>query len=162
MPIITLPNKDQKNYKNPVTALQIASEISPRLASDAFVAEVNGELWDLNRIIEKDSTVSILTSKNKETLDLIRHDAAHIMAEAVLELFPETQVTIGPSIENGFYYDFYREKKFNLSDLEIIEKRMHEIVDRDEEIIRSREYSQKHKFGQENREIIGLVKKYRL
>ncbi len=136
MPIITLPNKDKKNYKNPVTALQIASEISPRLASDAFVAEVNGELWDLNRIIEKDSTVSILTSKNKETLDLIRHDAAHIMAEAVLELFPETQVTIGPSIENGFYYDFYREKKFNLSDLEIIEKRMHEIVDRDEEIIR--------------------------
>ena len=136
MPIITLPNKDQKNYKNPVTSLQIASEISPRLASDAFVAEVNGELWDLNRIIEKDSTVSILTSKNKETLDLIRHDAAHIMAEAVLELFPETQVTIGPSIENGFYYDFYREKKFNLSDLEIIEKRMHEIVDRDEEIIR--------------------------
>ena len=136
MPIITLPNKDQKNYKNPVTSLQIASEISSRLASDAFVAEVNGELWDLNRIIEKDSTVSILTSKNKETLDLIRHDAAHIMAEAVLELFPETQVTIGPSIENGFYYDFYREKKFNLSDLEIIEKRMHEIVDRDEEIIR--------------------------
>ena len=136
MPIITLPNKDKKNYKNPVTALQIASEISPRLASDAFVAEVNGVLWDLNRIIEKDSTVSILTSKNKETLDLIRHDAAHIMAEAVLELFPETQVTIGPSIENGFYYDFYREKKFNLSDLEIIEKRMHEIVDRDEEIIR--------------------------
>ena len=136
MPIITLPNKDKKNYNNPVTALQIASEISPRLASDAFVAEVNGELWDLNRTIEKDSTVSILTSKNKETLDLIRHDAAHIMAEAVLELFPETQVTIGPSIENGFYYDFYREKKFNLSDLEIIEKRMHEIVDRDEEIIR--------------------------
>ncbi len=136
MPIITLPNKDQKNYKNPVTSLQIASEISPRLASDAFVAQVNGELWDLNRIIEKDSTVSILTSKNKETLDLIRHDAAHIMAEAVLELFPETQVTIGPSIENGFYYDFYREKKFNLSDLEIIEKRLHEIVDRDEEIIR--------------------------
>ena len=136
MPIITLPNKDKKNYNNPVTALQIASEISPRLASDAFVAEVNGELWDLNRTIKKDSTVSILTSKNKETLDLIRHDAAHIMAEAVLELFPETQVTIGPSIENGFYYDFYREKKFNLSDLEIIEKRMHEIVDRDEEIIR--------------------------
>ena len=136
MPIITLPNKDKKNYKNPVAAFQIAAEISPRLASDAFVAEVNGELWDLNRIIEKDSTVSILTSKNKETLDLIRHDAAHIMAEAVLELFPETQVTIGPSIENGFYYDFYREKKFNLSDLEIIEKRMHEIVDRDEEIIR--------------------------
>ena len=133
---ITLPNKDKKNYKSPVTALQIATEISPRLASDAFVAEVNGELWDLNRLINNDSTVSILTSKNNETLDLIRHDAAHIMAEAVLEIFPETQVTIGPSIENGFYYDFFREKKFNLSDLEIIEKRMHEIVDRDEKITR--------------------------
>ena len=133
---ITLPNEDKKKYKNPVTSLQIAEEISPRLAADAFVAEVNGELWDLNRLIEKDSSVAILTSKNKECLDLIRHDAAHIMAEAVLELFPETQVTIGPSIENGFYYDFYREKKFNLTDLEIIEQRMHEIVNRDEKITR--------------------------
>ena len=133
---ITLPNEDKKKYKNPVTSLQIAEEISPRLAADAFIAEVNGELWDLNRLIEKDSSVAILTSKNKECLDLIRHDAAHIMAEAVLELFPETQVTIGPSIENGFYYDFYREKKFNLTDLEIIEQRMHEIVNRDEKITR--------------------------
>jgi len=133
---ITLPNEDKKNYKNPVTSLQIAEEISPRLAADAFIAEVNGELWDLNRLIEEDSSVAILTSKNKECLDLIRHDAAHIMAEAVLELFPETQVTIGPSIENGFYYDFYREKKFNLTDLEIIEQRMHEIVNRDEKITR--------------------------
>jgi len=133
---ITLPNKDKKNYKNPVTSLQIAEEISPRLVADAFIAEVNGELWDLNRLIEEDSSVAILTSKNKECLDLIRHDAAHIMAEAVLELFPETQVTIGPSIENGFYYDFYREKKFNLTDLEIIEQRMHEIVNRDEKITR--------------------------
>jgi len=133
---ITLPNEDKKNYKNPVTSLQIAQEISPRLAADAFIAEVNGELWDLNRLIEKDSSVAILTSKNIECLDLIRHDAAHIMAEAVLELFPETQVTIGPSIENGFYYDFYREKKFNLTDLEIIEQRMHEIVNRDEKITR--------------------------
>ena len=133
---ITLPNEDKKNYKNPVTSLQIAEEISPRLAADAFIAEVNGELWDLNRLIQKDSSVAILTSKNIECLDLIRHDAAHIMAEAVLELFPETQVTIGPSIENGFYYDFYREKKFNLTDLEIIEQRMHEIVNRDEKITR--------------------------
>ena len=133
---ITLPNEDKKKYKNPVTSLQIAEEISPRLAADAFIAEVNGELWDLNRLIEKDSSVAILTSKNIECLDLIRHDAAHIMAEAVLELFPETQVTIGPSIENGFYYDFYREKKFNLTDLEIIEQRMHEIVNRDEKITR--------------------------
>ena len=133
---ITLPNKEKKIFNEPVTSAQIASEISSSLASDAIVSLVNGELWDLHRPIEMDSTISILTKKNKEILDVIRHDAAHIMAEAVLELFPETQVTIGPSIENGFYYDFYREKKFNLADLEIIEKRMHEIVDREEEITR--------------------------
>ena len=133
---ITLPNQDKKKYSQPVTSMQIAEEISKNLASNAFVSLVNGELWDLERVIEVDSSVSILTQKNKEILDVIRHDAAHIMAEAVLELFPETQATIGPSIENGFYYDFFREKKFSLTDLEIIEKRMHEIVDRDEKIFR--------------------------
>ena len=133
---ITLPNQDKKKYNQPVTSMQIAEDISKNLASNAFVSLVNGELWDLERVIEVDSTVSILTQKNKEILDIIRHDAAHIMAEAVLELFPETQATIGPSIENGFYYDFFREKKFSLTDLEIIEKRMHEIVDRDEKIFR--------------------------
>ena len=131
---ITLPNQDKKKYTQPVTSMQIAEEISKNLASNAFVSLVNGELWDLERVIEVDSTVSILTQKNKEILDVIRHDAAHIMAEAVLELFPETQATIGPSIENGFYYDFFREKKFSLTDRDIIEKRMHEIVDRDVKI----------------------------
>ncbi len=133
---ITLPSNDKKQYDKPVTSAEIANDISEKLKSDALVSMVNGELWDLGRPIEVDSKIEILTKKNKETLDVIRHDAAHIMAEAVLELFPETQVTIGPSIENGFYYDFYREKKFILSDLEIIEKRMHEIVDRDEKISR--------------------------
>ena len=133
---ITLPNKDKKKYEKPITSAQIASEISQSLASEAFVSLVNGELWDLDRPIENDSEVSILTKKNKEVLDIIRHDAAHIMAEAVLELYPETQVTIGPAIENGFYYDFFRDKTFSLSDLGLIEKRMHEIVDRDEKIVR--------------------------
>ena len=133
---ITLPNQDKKKYNQPITSMQIAEDISKNLAANAFVSIVNNELWDLERKIDVDSTVSILTQKNKETLDIIRHDAAHVMAEAVLELFPETQATIGPSIENGFYYDFYREKKFSLTDLEIIEKRMHEIVDRDEQILR--------------------------
>ena len=133
---ITLPSNDKKQYDKPVTSAEIANDISEKLKSDALVSIVNGELWDLDRPIQVDSKIAILTKKNKETLDVVRHDAAHIMAEAVLELFPETQVTIGPSIENGFYYDFYREKKFILSDLEIIEKRMHEIVDRDETISR--------------------------
>ena len=134
--IITLPNNDTIEYDKPITPMQIATKISKNLASEAFVSIVNGELWDLERIIKKDSKVSILTKKNKEVLDVIRHDAAHIMAEAVLELYPETQVTIGPSIENGFYYDFYREKSFSMIDLELIEKRMHEIVDKDEKIKR--------------------------
>ncbi|MDC0093143.1 threonine--tRNA ligase [Alphaproteobacteria bacterium] len=151
---ITLPNQDKKKYNQPTTSMKIAEDISINLASNALVSEVNGELWDLNRIIETDSTVSILTQKNKQIIDVIRHDAAHVMAEAVLELFPETQATIGPSIENGFYYDFFREKKFSLSDLEIIEKRMHEIVDRDEQILRevwSREKALEHyKHNNEN------------
>jgi len=136
MLIITLPDNSKKSYKKPVTSFQIANDISTKLASEAFVSYVNGELWDLARLIETDSIVSILTKKNEEILKIIRHDAAHIMAEAVLELYPDTQVTIGPAIENGFYYDFYREKSFLMNDIELIEKRMHEIVDRDEKIER--------------------------
>ena len=136
MLIITLPDNSKKSYEKPVTSFQIANDISTKLASEAFVSYVNGELWDLARLIETDSIVSILTKKNEEILKIIRHDAAHIMAEAVLELYPDTQVTIGPAIENGFYYDFYREKSFLMNDIELIEKRMHEIVDRDEKIER--------------------------
>ena len=136
MLISTLPDNSKKSYKKPVTSFQIANDISTKLASEAFVSYVNGELWDLARLIETDSIVSILTKKNEEILKIIRHDAAHIMAEAVLELYPDTQVTIGPAIENGFYYDFYREKSFLMNDIELIEKRMHEIVDRDEKIER--------------------------
>ena len=136
MLIITLPDNSKKSYKKPVTSFQIANDISTKLASEAFVSYVNGELWDLARLIETDSIVSILTKKNEEILKIIRHDAAHIMAEAVLELYPDTQVTIGPAIENGFYYDFYRKKSFLMNDIELIEKRMHEIVDRDEKIER--------------------------
>ncbi|MDB9771528.1 threonine--tRNA ligase [Alphaproteobacteria bacterium] len=136
MLIITLPDNSKKSYKKPVTSFQIANDISTKLASEAFASYVNGELWDLARLIETDSIVSILTKKNEEILKIIRHDAAHIMAEAVLELYPDTQVTIGPAIENGFYYDFYREKSFLMNDIELIEKRMHEIVDRDEKIER--------------------------
>ena len=136
MLIITLPDNSKKSYKKYVTSFEIANDISSKLASEAFVSYVNGELWDLARPIETDSTVSILTKKHEEILKVIRHDAAHIMAEAVVELFPDTQVTIGPAIENGFYYDFYREKSFLMNDIELIEKRMHEIVDRDEKIER--------------------------
>ncbi|MBT5574802.1 MAG: threonine--tRNA ligase [Alphaproteobacteria bacterium] len=136
MPKIALPDGSERVYENPVTAAQIAADIGPGLAKAALAAVVNDENWDINRVIEEDCTLRLITAKDDACLELIRHDCAHILAEAVLELYPETQVTIGPAIESGFYYDFYREKPFSIDDLDAIEKRMHDIVDRNEEIIR--------------------------
>ena len=136
MPVITLPDDSQRAYPGPVTAAQIAADIGPGLAKAALAAVVNGAEWDLNRPIEEDASLALITGRDAAALELIRHDCAHILAEAVLELFPETQVTIGPAIENGFYYDFFRETPFSTDDLAVIEQRMHEIVDRDEVIER--------------------------
>ena len=132
MPTITLADGNNINFPNKVTGLQIAEKISKSLAKQAVVIGVDGQLKDLNYIIDKDCTVKIFTSKNEEGLETIRHDTAHILAMAVQELFPGTQVTIGPVIENGFYYDFARKEPFTEDDLKKIENRMKEIVDRDE------------------------------
>ena len=137
MPNITLPDGSQRSYDQPVTPAAIAADIGPGLAKAALLAVVDDAEWDLTRPIKNDARLSLVTSKDEQALALLRHDCAHVMAEAVLELFPETQVTIGPAIENGFYYDFHREKAFSEDDLATIEKRMHEIVDRDEPIIRN-------------------------
>lgn len=137
MPNITLPDGSQRSYDQPVTPAAIAGDIGPGLAKAALLAVVDDAEWDLTRPIENDARLSLVTARDEQALALLRHDCAHVMAEAVLELFPETQVTIGPAIENGFYYDFHREKAFNEDDLASIEKRMHEIVDRDEPIIRN-------------------------
>ena len=137
MPNITLPDGSQRLYDQPVTPATIAADIGPGLAKAALLAVVDDAEWDLTRPIENDARLSLVTAKDEQALALLRHDCAHVMAEAVLELFPETQVTIGPAIENGFYYDFHREKAFSEDDLATIEKRMHEIVDRDEPIIRN-------------------------
>jgi threonyl-tRNA synthetase len=137
MPNITLPDGSVRSYDGPVTAADIASDIGPGLAKAALIAVVDDAEWDLSRPIESDAKVALVTAKDDAALALLRHDCAHVMAEAVLELFPETQVTIGPSIENGFYYDFYRETAFSENDLATIEKLMHDIVDRDEAIVRS-------------------------
>ena len=136
MPAISLPDGTVKNFDNAVTPYEVAASIGAGLAKAAMGAYVNDGEWDLTRPIETDAELRLITNRDAESLTLIRHDCAHIMAEAVLELFPETQVTIGPAIENGFYYDFFREVSFTPEDLEAIEKRMHEIVDRDEEIVR--------------------------
>ena len=137
MPNITLPDGSVRSYDGPVTAATIASDIGPGLSKAALIAVVDGDEWDLSRPIKTDAAVALVTAKDDAALALLRHDCAHVMAEAVLELFPETQVTIGPAIENGFYYDFHRDTAFSEDDLAAIEKRMHEIVDRDEAIVRS-------------------------
>ena len=131
MPIITLPDGKSINFPKKVTGLEVAEKISKSLSKQASVISVNGELRDLSFIIDKDCKVKIFTSKDKEGLETIRHDTAHITAMAVQEIFPGTQVTIGPVIENGFYYDFSRKEPFTEEDLSKIENKMREIVDRD-------------------------------
>ena len=132
MPNITLPDGKKLSFDEKVTGKQIVEKISKSLAKEALIMSVDGNLKDLSFEIEKDSKVKILTSKDDDGLDTIRHDTAHILAMAVQELFPGTQVTIGPTIENGFYYDFARKEPFTESDLKKIETKMSEIVDRNE------------------------------
>ncbi len=135
---ITLPDGTVKTYDGPVTGAEVAADIGPGLAKAAIAVTIDGELADLSCPIERDAELRIVTLRDEDdlVLPLIRHDAAHIMAEAVQELYPGTQVTIGPAIENGFYYDFARDEPFTPVDLERIEEKMHEIVRRDEPFIR--------------------------
>mgnify|MGYP000210712016 FL=1 len=135
---ITLPDGSVRVFDGPVSGLELAADIGPGLAKAALALRIDGEMVDLKKTLDTDVSVAIVTVKEEgdDVLELIRHDAAHVMAEAVKELYPETQVTIGPSITDGFYYDFARAKPFTPDDLEKIEKRMHDIVDRDESIDR--------------------------
>ncbi len=133
---IKLPDGKIIQFKNKVNGFNLAEKISKSLAKEACIMSVDGELKDLSYEIKKNSTVRIITSKDKEGLEVLRHDAAHILAMAVQELFSGTQVTIGPVIEDGFYYDFSRREPFTKDDLKKIENRMKEIVDRDEKTIR--------------------------
>jgi threonyl-tRNA synthetase len=134
---ITLPDGSQKQVPAGSTPMDVARSIGSRLADDAVVARINGELWDLTRPFEGDASFEVLTSKSgDEALKVYRHSAAHLLAAAVLELYPGTKLGIGPAIESGFYYDFEREEPFSSEDLEAIEKRMHAIRDRDVPYIR--------------------------
>lgn len=128
---ITFPDGAKKSFDAPVTGLDIARGISPSLAKKAVVVRVNGELYDLARLIEHDAKFEIVTRDKPEALEVIRHDAAHVLAQAVQELFPGTQITFGPATDTGFYYDFARAEPFTESDLEKIEQCMKEIVKRD-------------------------------
>jgi threonyl-tRNA synthetase len=136
MPTFRLPDGSERSFDNSVTGEDIAGAIGKSLARDAVAIRVDGELWDLTRNIADDAAIEIITRDTPDGLELLRHDAAHVLAEAVKELWPDTQVTIGPAIENGFYYDFAREDPFTPEDLVVIEERMKEIVDRDEAVQR--------------------------
>lgn len=127
---LTLPDGSVRTFEGPVTGTELAADIGPGLAKAALAWKVDGEVWDLSRATAKSADVSIITLKDEEeALDLIRHDTAHVMAMAVQQLFPGTQVTIGPNIEDGFFYDFARNEPFHLEDLEKIEKKMAELID---------------------------------
>ncbi|MBB2202937.1 threonine--tRNA ligase [Gluconacetobacter tumulisoli] len=128
MPAITLPDGSVRRFDGPVTGTTVAGAIGPGLARAALAMEIDGKLVDLSREIEDDASVRFVTRKDEAALEMIRHDAAHVLAEAVQSLWPGTQVTIGPSIENGFYYDFYRNEPFTPEDFPVIEARMREIV----------------------------------
>lgn len=136
MVAITLPDGSVRKYDGSVSALKVAEDIGPGLAKAALLARVDGQQWDLTRPIEADAELALITAKDDDAYELLRHDCAHVLAQAVQELFPGTQVTIGPAIENGFYYDFAREEPFSTEDFEKIEKRMAEIVDRDLPFVR--------------------------
>ena len=132
MPQITLPDGSVRAFDAPVSVLQVAASIGPGLAKATLAGRVDGHLVDASHVIDQDATLAIVTVKDEaDALELLRHDAAHVMAQAVQELYPGTQVTIGPAIENGFYYDFARAEPFVPEDLERIEERMREIVKRD-------------------------------
>jgi threonyl-tRNA synthetase len=133
---VTLPDGSIKELPAGATPLDLAEGISKSLAKAAIIAEVDGQDWDLTRPFEGDAKVAIITRRDEKALDVIRHDTAHVLAQAVQELFPGTQVTIGPSIEDGFYYDFAREEPFTPEDFEAIEKRMGEIIDADLPFVR--------------------------
>jgi threonyl-tRNA synthetase len=133
---VTLPNGEQRHFPGPVAGHEIAAAIGPGLAKAALAITVDGEPRDLASRVDHDARVAIVTATSPEALEILRHDAAHLMAEAVKELYPETQVTFGPATDTGFYYDFARDQPFTPQDLEDIERRMHEIVDRNETVTR--------------------------
>ncbi len=136
MVAITLPDGSVREFDAPVSGAEIAAAIGPRLAKDALAVKVDGVVKDLAATVAHDAAIEIVTRGHPDTLELLRHDCAHVMAQAVQELYPDTQVTFGPAIENGFFYDFARDRPFTPDDLETIEARMREIVDRNQVITR--------------------------
>lgn len=137
MPVVTLPDGSHRSFPNPVTVHDVAADIGAGLAKAALAGRVNGKLVDTSYEIDQDTDLAIVTDRDEDGVDIIRHSTAHLLAMAVKELFPEAQVTIGPVIDNGFYYDFKFDRPFTNEDLERIEKRMEELAKQDIPVSRS-------------------------
>jgi len=133
---IRFPDGSHREFPKGITGWEVAKSLSTSLAKEAVAVRIQDELWDLTRPINNDASLEVIKRNSEIGLDILRHDAAHVLAEAVKELYPETQITIGPSIQDGFYYDLYREQSFTPDDLKVLEERMHDIVNRDETVSR--------------------------
>ena len=137
VPVITLPDGSQREFSTAVSVLDVAADIGAGLAKATLAGKVDGEVVDASYLIEQDATLAIITAKDTEGVDTIRHSTAHLLAQAVKQLFPTAQVTIGPVIDKGFYYDFAYERPFTPDDIKLIEKKMAELVSQDIPIERS-------------------------
>ncbi len=137
MPVITLPDGSKRKFENPVSVMEVAADIGAGLARATLAGKVDEQLVDASYVIDHDASLSLITDRDAEGLEIIRHSAAHLMAQAVKQLFPKTQVTIGPVVDDGFYYDFARDESFTESDLAVIEKKMKELVKQDIPVERS-------------------------
>ena len=136
MPIITLPNGDQKTFDQAVSVMEVAQSIGPGLAKNTVAGKVNGRLVDASDFITEDATLEIITPKNPEGVEIIRHSCAHLVGHAVKQLFPEAKMVIGPVIEDGFYYDIFSPKPFTPEDMAAIEARMKKLIDEDYDVIK--------------------------
>ena len=134
MPIITLPDGSQRQFDKPVSVLEVAQSIGAGLAKACIAGRVNGERKDACDLIEHDSTLAIITSKDEDGLEIIRHSCAHLLGHAIKQLWPNTQMAIGPTIDNGFYYDVDLDHSLTQEDLDALEKRMHELAKKDYEV----------------------------
>jgi len=137
MPVITLPDGSQRTFSSPVSVYDVAAEIGPGLAKATLAGKVNDEMVDASYVMEEDSTLSIITDKNEEGLEIIRHSTAHLLAQAIKQLYPSAQITIGPVIDDGFFYDIDYEESFAPEDLITIEKKMAELAKENFSISRS-------------------------
>lgn len=138
MPVITLPDGSQRHFDHPVSPMDVARDIGPGLAKACIAGRVNGELVDAGDLIESDAQLAIITIKDEDGLEIMRHSCAHLLGHAIKQLWPDTKMAIGPVIDNGFYYDVDIDRTLTQEDLDLLEKRMHELADKDYDVIKKK------------------------